>query len=45
MSDKMINSTKPVKGEGVLTDTLQDMQEFDMNKLNDPITKSGSKGK
>ena len=39
----MINSTQSVKGEGVLSTTLKDMEEYDMNVLNDPI--SGKKGK
>ena len=35
MAKEMINDTKPVKGEGVLTSTLKDMDEYDMNVLND----------
>lgn len=42
MSEK-INSTKPVPKGGQLETTLSDMEEFDMNKLNDPITGSKSK--
>ena len=31
--EKIINDTKPVKGGGVLTETIKDMNEFDMGSL------------
>ena len=33
MAEKIINDTKPVKEQGVLTETLSDMNEFDAGKL------------
>jgi len=36
MAEKIINDTKPVKEQGVLTDTLSDMNEFDAGKLTAP---------
>jgi hypothetical protein len=35
--DKMINDTTPVKDQGILDTTLKGMEEFDMNKMNDPV--------
>lgn len=43
MSDKMINSTSKPDAGSVLTDTLKDMNEFDMNVLNDTIAGKGKK--
>ena len=45
MADEMINSTKPFnKSSGTqgIGDTVKMMNEFDMNKLNDPIESHGS---
>lgn len=35
MDDNMINSTKAAPKPSVLSTTLSEMEEFDMNKLND----------
>lgn len=35
MDDSMINSTKKAPSPSVLSTTLQEMDEWDMNKLND----------
>lgn len=35
MDDKMINSTKKADAPSVLSNTLSEMDEWDVNKLND----------
>lgn len=35
MDDKIINSTKEAPSPSVLSNTLSEMNEWDMNKLND----------
>jgi hypothetical protein len=43
MADEMINSTKPhnkSSGTQGIGDSVKAMDEWDMNVLNDPITKS-----
>lgn len=35
----MINSTEKAKAGSVLTDTLKDYDQFDMNVMNDPLDK------
>lgn len=45
MSDEMINKTKPYnKSSGLqgIGDSVKAMNEFDMNKLNDPIASHSS---
>lgn len=45
MADSKINSTKPVSDKGgQLSESLNDMKEYDMNVLNDPIS-DAKKGK
>jgi hypothetical protein len=37
MADKMINSSSKTPAGSVLTDTLKDYDQYDMNVMNDPL--------